>query len=109
MLSYRILTAATLHWGLVLAAAFCLTIVLSVLVTIHETVQDTEIVWSGSCEFVRWAEAGSLTIIANCGEQGEYFISDQSTVASYVQNPGPLSCSVSALGTGTCAMRPTAE
>jgi hypothetical protein len=89
--------------------ALLLTIIQLVQEVIHFGIQDTTTVWQGSCSFKGWNESGDVGMLVDCGEHGEDTLTNSSLIRSYLNNPGPLMCELSAADSISCENRPPLE
>lgn len=88
---------------------FLLTIILAAQGAIHFVSQDNTTVWQGSCSFKKWDEKGDIGLVVDCGEHGEGTLERDSFIRSYLNNPGPLMCVLSATNNINCESRPPIE
>lgn len=85
------------------------TLILLIQFTAYTVMQDNTIVWQGSCTFKEWNESGDLGMAVDCGSHGEGMVTDTSFIRSYLNNPGPLACEISATDNISCEHRPQPE
>jgi hypothetical protein len=89
--------------------ALFLTIILMVQGIIYYFIQDSTSVWQGTCSFKEWGESRELRMVVDCGEHGEGNLRNGSFLLSYLNNPGPLICELSATDNISCENRPPLE
>lgn len=89
--------------------ALFLTTILFVQAVIHFGIQDSTTVWQGSCSFKDWNESGDIGMVVACGEHGEDTLTSDSLIRSYLNNPGPLMCTLSVTENIICEDRPPPE
>lgn len=99
----------TAPFGALLVLALLTTVVLLVQVVIYFGIQDNTTVWQGGCTFKGWNESGDVGMLVDCGEHGEDTLTNSSLIRSYLNNPGPLMCELSATDNISCEDRPPLE
>ena len=94
-------------------ALFVFTLVLTLIWALqgitYYSIQDNTPVWQGTCSFQEWDDSGDLGLVVDCGEHGEGNISTDSLLRSYLNNPGPLTCELSAADNISCEDRPSLD
>jgi hypothetical protein len=93
-------------WGSTGALTFFLTIILVAQVFAVAIPRDAEIVWKGNCSFKKWNDRNDLGLIVDCGDKVVATITHDPLIRSYLMNPGPISCTRSALNNVRCDPRP---
>lgn len=92
---------------------FVISLFLSVILmaewSVHHTIQDNTTIWQGTCSFKEWNEQGELGMVVDCGEHGEDTMRNTSFIRSYLSNPGPLTCELSASNNINCEDLPSLE
>jgi hypothetical protein len=91
------------------AMVLILSVILLVQTGIDYLIQDNKAVWQGTCSFKEWSQGENLGMVVDCDEHGADTLTSVSFIKSYLDNPGPLTCTLSAADSISCKNRPALE